>query len=281
VFRVILVVVPGNGAVEAIDGLEKRPEFGLGDSRVCCLTRGQDPALSRVMKRVHQHCLFDRSDDHDVPAVGKDDAAQSPFAAPFHCLSDHSERTPSGRIGGRKVEAPAREEDRIDERRLQEVLHVDCLVVGRLELIQFVLRKLDVLVRLIGIPLDDLFRRDGAMFGAPLPILDALAAAGVQLAQRILRRRGDGGVGLYGHAEVAEAKLSTPTGAAGRSSVWLAHVRSLSHDTGCHTKVLAKVGERNQETKKGRTKPKKGAVRPGETLRQWLRGFLHVIMTQK
>jgi len=33
------------------------------------------------------------------------------------------------------------------------------------------------------------------MLGAPLAILDALAAAGVQLPQRILRGRGDGGVG--------------------------------------------------------------------------------------
>ena len=129
---------------------------------------------------------------------------------------------------------------------------------------QFVLRKLDVLVRLIGIPLDDLFRRDGAMFGAPLPILDALAAAGVQLAQRILRRRGDGRVSFHRHTKIVEAKLSAPTGAAGRRSVWLAHVRSLSHDTGCHTKVPEKAREENKKRKRAARSRKEAPCGPEE-----------------
>lgn len=37
------------------------------------------------------------------------------------------------------VEASARKEDGVDERRLQEVLHVDRLVISRLELVQLAL----------------------------------------------------------------------------------------------------------------------------------------------
>ncbi len=51
--------------------------------------------------------------------------------------------------------ASTREKNRIEERRFEEVFQVDRLVVSRMELIQFALRELDVLIRLVGIAFDD------------------------------------------------------------------------------------------------------------------------------
>ncbi len=58
---------------------------------------------------------------------------------------------------------------------------MDRFLVNRLEPGQFGFGKHDVLVRLVGVPLDDLLGRHGAVLGAPLAVLDPLAAAGVEL----------------------------------------------------------------------------------------------------
>ena len=116
------------------------------------------------------------------------------------------------------------------------MLQVDRLLVGGLERSEFLLRESHVLVRLIGISLDDLLGRDGAVLGTAFAVLDPLAADGMELPQGNLRRRGDGRIGLHRHAERAEFQLTAPTGAAGRRSVRLARARRFRQDSGCHTR---------------------------------------------
>jgi hypothetical protein len=61
----------------------------------------------------------------------------------------------------------------------------------------------------------------------------------------------------------------------------MAHVRSLSHDIGCHTEAPRKNGRGKPRNEKGHTTPARGIVRPGGAVRRWLCGFLHVICHKK
>ena len=156
-----------------------------------------------------------------------------------------------GRMGGNQIESSPGEKRQIEVGRIKKLRQPNGLVVIRLECLQFRLRQFKNFVWEIGVPFADLFCGQFSVVGTALPLLNPLAATGVNLAEMALLCRDACRKRFDRYLVIEHGELTRPTRAAGgtpafrvvgaswkrkNESVMAWHTLFLSHE-----KIVSKV----------------------------------------
>ena len=116
-----------------------------------------------------------------------------------------------------QIEAPSREEHRIDLVNGNKLLQNQCLVLGRTDLVQFLGFDHDVLVGGVLVAANDFRRLDRAVRRAAFLVLNTSTAVDVELVELDGGRRAVHGECFDRDRDQAKAKQSGPTGPSARS----------------------------------------------------------------